>query len=75
MSVKFWPFCSGLNGLTHKQLKTHGCELSTVTTDALGQKYQAFGTHGADIYSMYWTSFIQKYHSYSEQSNKIKLLP
>ena len=27
--------------LTHKQLETHGCVLSTVATDALGLKHQA----------------------------------
>ena len=34
--------------LTHKELETHGCALSTVVTDALVLKRQATSTHSAD---------------------------
>ena len=34
--------------LTIKQLEKHGCELSTVATDALVLKHQAIGIHSAD---------------------------
>ena len=34
--------------LTHKQLETHGCILSTVATDALVLKHQAINTHSAN---------------------------
>ena len=34
--------------LTHKQLETHGCVLSTVATDALVLKHQAISAHIAD---------------------------
>ena len=34
--------------LTHKQLETHGCVLSTVATDVLVLKYQAISIHSAD---------------------------
>ena len=34
--------------LTHKQLETHGCVLSTVATDNLVLKHQAISTHSAN---------------------------
>ena len=34
--------------LTHKQLETHGCVISTVATDALVLKHQFISTHSAD---------------------------
>ena len=34
--------------LTHKQLETHGCILSTVATDALVLKHQAISIYNAD---------------------------
>ena len=34
--------------LTHKQLETHGCVLSTMATDALVLKYQAISIQSAD---------------------------
>ena len=34
--------------LTHKQLETHGCVLSTVATDVLVLKHQAITIHTAD---------------------------
>ena len=36
------------NALTHKQLETHGCELSTAATDALVLKHQAISIHSAE---------------------------
>ena len=39
---------TSLNVLTHKQLETHGCALSTVGTDALVLKHQVISTHSAD---------------------------
>ena len=35
-------------GLTHKQLETHECVLSTVATDALVLKHQTISIHIAD---------------------------
>ena len=52
--------------LTHYQLETHGCILSTLATDTLVLKHQAISTHSAK-YWLYWTSFIQIYYSYREQ--------
>ena len=34
--------------LTHKQMKMHGCVLSTVATDALVLKHQAISIHIVD---------------------------
>ena len=34
--------------LTHKQLETYGCLLSTVATDALVLKHQGISIHSAD---------------------------
>ena len=45
LSGKWQPFCLGLNVLTHKQLETHRCVLSTVDTDALVLKHQAISIH------------------------------
>ena len=42
-SAKWHLFCLGLNVLTHKQLGTHGCVLSTVATDALVLNHLAMG--------------------------------
>ena len=39
---------SAYKGLTHKQLKMHGCIISTVATDALVLKHQAISIHSAD---------------------------
>ena len=49
-----------LNELSHKQLETHGCLLSTAATDALELKHQAISSNSAD-YSLYWFICIQKY--------------
>ena len=38
--------------LTHKQLESHGCLISTVATDALGPKHQAISIHSADLVSI-----------------------
>ena len=38
--------------LTHKQLETHGCVLSTVATDALVLKHQAISIHSAEQISI-----------------------
>ena len=37
-----------LNKLSHKQIKTHGCVLSTVSTDVLVLKHQSTSTHRVD---------------------------
>ena len=37
-----------ISHLTHEQLETHGCVLSTVSTDALVLKHQAISIHSAD---------------------------
>ena len=37
-----------LQALTHKQLKTHWCVLSTVATDTLVLRHQAISIHSAD---------------------------
>ena len=43
------PSAFGLdNGLTRKQLETHGCVHSTVATDALVLKQQAVSIHSVD---------------------------
>ena len=34
--------------LTHKELETHGCVISTVAPDALVLKHQAISIHSAD---------------------------
>ena len=34
--------------LTHQQLEIHGCEFSTVATNALVLKYQAISIHSSD---------------------------
>ena len=38
--------------LTHKQLETRGCELSTVATDVLMLKHRGISTHSADQISV-----------------------
>ena len=38
--------------LTHNWLKTHGCVISTETTDALVLKHQAISSHSADEISI-----------------------
>ena len=40
--------CLGLEFLTHKQLKTHGCVISIVAIDALVLKHQAISIHIVD---------------------------
>ena len=47
-SAKWQPFCISINVLTHKQLETHGCILSTVATDALVLKHQAISIRSVD---------------------------
>ena len=37
----------GMQPLTHKQLETYGCVLSTAATDALVLKHQATSIHSA----------------------------
>ena len=51
-SVKWRPFCLGLNVLTHNQLEMHRCVLSTVAADALVVKHQALSIHGANQISI-----------------------
>ena len=38
--------------LSHQQLETHGCIISTVATDALVLKHQGIHFHGADLISI-----------------------
>ena len=40
LSAKWWPFCLGLNVLTHEQLERHGRILSTGLADTLVMKPQ-----------------------------------
>ena len=46
--------------LTHKQLETHGCLLSTVATDVLVLKHQAISIHIADHIPIAWDQFQRK---------------
>ena len=46
--------------LTHKQLKMHGCMLSTEATDALVLKHQGISTHSADQISIALHQFQTK---------------
>ena len=46
MANKIWR--NSISMLTHKQLETHGCILSTVATDALVLKHQAISIHSVD---------------------------
>ena len=39
--------------LTHKQLETHGCELSIVLSDALALRHQAISTNKATVLTKY----------------------
>ena len=41
------------DNLTHKQLETHGCVLSTVAADGLVLKHQAISIHSADQHKFY----------------------
>ena len=43
--------------LTHKQLETHGCVLSTMATDALVLKHQVISIHFADYISFIFMIF------------------
>ena len=58
--------------VTHKQLETHGCIFSTVATDAMVLKHQGISIHSTDCILIYWTSFIQRYHSFREQYQTTK---
>ena len=71
-SAKWWPFCSGLSVLTHKQLEMHGCKFRTFATDAMVLKHQAISTHTADYIFIVLEQFHVKYHGYSEQYYWIK---
>ena len=51
----------GRDELTHRQLETHKCVLSTLPTDVLVLKHQAINIQSPK-YTLYWTSFIQKYY-------------
>ena len=46
--------------LTHKQLETHGCMLSTVATDGLVLKHQTISIHCADQISITLDQFQTK---------------
>ena len=46
-SLTHWFLVTTVVLLTHKDLETHGCVLSTVATDALVLEHQAIGTHSA----------------------------
>ena len=52
--------------LTHKQLETHVCILSTVATDALFLKNQAISIHNADQISIELDQFQTKILLYNE---------
>ena len=43
-----WLLPYGTKPLTHKQLETHGCVLSTVAANDLVLKHQAISIHSAD---------------------------
>ena len=45
--------------LTHNQLETHGCVLSTVATDGLALKLQA-PSMSADQNQLHWTALKKK---------------
>ena len=47
--------------LTHKQLETYGCVLSTVATNALMLKHQVISIHNAEWISMALNRFIQNH--------------
>ena len=54
--------------LTHEQLESHGCILSTVATDGLVLKHQAISMHSADqIFFVLDQLHIESYCIYSEQ--------
>ena len=60
--IRAWPGpvkfkCSSL--LTHKQLETHECVLSTVATDVLVLKHQAISIHGAELIVI----VLQQFHA------------
>ena len=60
--------------LTHKQLETRGCELSTVATDVLMLKHRGISTHSADQISVALDQIqTKKYMNYSEQHYKKNL--
>ena len=46
--------------LTHKQLETHWCILSTVATDGLVLQHQAINSHGADQIFIVLDQFLTK---------------
>ena len=63
--------CNQIAILTHKQLETHGCLLSTVATDALVLKHQGISSHSADLILIALEKFHRKILPYIFTVNNI----